>query len=660
MFDQNALDSAWGNSSTIQQPQQTMQPKKSGGLSSFLGGVAHAAVSPFEYLGRAAIVNPTRELAAQFSGNKVAATNAEKASNKNLGLGEKGTDFTGGLKTFVGNSAQALLTPLAPGATGIKAAAKLGAATGAASALTDRNSTAGDVLAGGLIGGATGGALGAAGKVIGKVAGKQASGESGGFMKNLTTQGQQAQGRVAGVSAGSKIGGRELTPQDTAQMLDTLKTEGIKTGNANNTLRDVTDKLKGYGQQIADHFKVNDHPLKPEDTKVIASNFVDSLKTTDPSVLKQADILANDLQKNVSSTKDLWEFRKTLDSRIPDSKFMDEATTAKVAALKAMREYVSNELGTVPAMGNYHTLSEIKPFVSAESKRLNNPGGGIVGRILSSGPVQKLESSVGKATEAVGSSNLSSIPTVPKAVSTGTAPTRNFTGGLFRQGTAAEAGGAMVPNQETGSAPQELPQATTGLLDDGSDTPNSSQPQDTSPFSPANVQDNIKAILAQGGTMKDVSEYLANAKAFNDLTGAVGGAKKPISATAADAIANAQAGLTSLDQIEQELTKNPSVQGKEAITQTFNPFGATGRVTGTSSYDTAITQAKDVIARLRTGAAISSSEETRFTRMLPQPADPSDTVKQKLSLLRNALNTVVQRVGGNSSDLLQEAAQAAQ
>lgn len=644
------------NAERAYQPQKTASPqpiaRKSGGIAGFLGGVAHGLVDPFVATGKALAYAPAA------IGREIKNKPITDLQQKAFGTTDQG-DIA---RKIVGNTAQVGLTLAAPGVNTVKKAALTGAATGASSALTNKGSTANDVVAGGLAGGATGGVLGIAGKVLNKATAGTASGSKNGFLKNLTTQGQQAQGRVTGVSAGSKVGGKELTPQDTFQMLDTLKNEGIKTGNANNTLRDITDKLKGYGQQIADHFKTNDHPLKPDDTKIVASNFVDSLKTTDPSVLKQADILAADLQKNVKSTKDMWEFRKTLDSRIPDSKFMDEATTAKVTVLKAMREYVSKELGSVPAMGNYHSLSEIKPFISAEAKRLNNPGGGIAGRLLSSGPVQKLENTVGKGTEAVGNLGDNAIsPVLPEKTSSIATPIKNFASGMFRQGAAAEAGAAMVPGQGQ-SQPQSqiLPDASAGLLDNGADTTGPEQPQDTSPFAPANIQENMQKILAQGGTMKDVSEYLANAKAYNDLAGAAGGAKKPISATAADAIANAQSGLQSISTIEQQLNSNPSVKGKSAISSTFNPFGITSRVTGTGQYDAALTNAKDVIARLRTGAAISQSEEKRFTSMLPQPADSSEVVAQKLGLLKNALGTIVQRVGGNSSDLLQEAAQAAQ
>lgn len=647
---QSNAEQAYAPPAPVSRAQTTT--RKPGGVSGFLSGIAHSVVDPFISTGKALAYAPAaigRELK-----NKPITDLQQKAF---------GTTNQGDIaKKIIGNTAQVGLTVAAPGANTIRKAAITGAATGASSALAQKGSTANDVLAGGLAGGATGGALGVAGKVIGKLAGKGGTKTTGGFLDGLTTQGQQMQGRGLGISGGNKVGSMELQPQDTARMLDTLKTEGIKTSNANSTARDLNTKLQGYGKQIADHFKVNDAPLKPEDTKVIGDNFIQGLKTTDPSVLKQADILNNDLQKNVKSTKDLWEFRKTLDSRIPDSKFMDAATTAKVTALKEMRSYVSNELGTVPGMSNYHALSEIKPFLGKGMRELNQPSGGIVGRVLSSGPIQKGEALLGKGVEAIGNKGGDiNAPTIPVKTPTIPAPIKSFARGALRQGATAEAGGAMVPGQDqTQPQTQPLPNASTGLLDNGADTSGAAQPQDTSPFAPANIQENMQKILAQGGTMKDVSEYLANAKAYNDLTGATGGAKKPISATAADAIANANAGLQSLSTLEQELTNNPSVQQKSAASQIANPFGITSRLAGTGKYDAALSQAKDVIARLRTGAAISNSEEKRFTAMLPQPADSQEVVTQKLNLLKNALNTIVQRVGGNSSDLLQEAAQAAQ
>lgn len=477
---------------------------------------------------------------------------------------------------------------------------------------------------------------------LGKLTGKRKTAE------NLQTQGQQMQARGLGISGGNKAAGKELTPQDSERMLSTLKNEGIKTGNANTTSRDLNNKLNEYGSQIADHFKTNDHPLLSADTKVVADNFLGNIKTTDPGVLKQAQIIADDLQKNVKSTKDLWDFRKSLDDRIPDTKQGNTlAVSNKIEAVKSAREYIAKELGNVPGMQQYHDLSEIKPFLGKGMRELNQPGGGIVGRVLSSGPVQKAESLAGKVVEGAGNVGAG-------GVASKVGGTANFASRILGAKALTDTPSLDQPQVDPNA---QQPDMSTGILDDGSDVTGAGQPEND-PFSPANVQANVQAILKQGGKMKDVSEYLANVKSVQELTASSG--SKPISATAADAIANAKAGIDSLSTIRQELAANPGVQGKEAFSQVANPFGITSRLTGTGRYDSALTQAKDTIARLRTGAAISNSEEKRFTAMLPQPADSADVVDQKLTLLENALNTVVTRVGGNSDDLLQEAAAASQ
>lgn len=219
----------------------------------------------------------------------------------------------------------------------------------------------------------------------------------------LVTQGQQAQGRVAGTSAG-KAGQVIITPQDTARYNAVLSRENIPVGNANTTLQAVQSRLNQYGKQIGDHFSANNSPLNPADTKTLAANYLTGLKTTDPGVLKQASVLANDLEKNVTDTKSLWEFRKALDTRIPDSKLAasNNVLSDKMTAIKGLRQHISDQLGDIPGASQYHDLSEVKPLVAGEAQRLNNPGGGLLGRLVASGPAQKTEALVGKATEAAG------------------------------------------------------------------------------------------------------------------------------------------------------------------------------------------------------------------------------------------------------------------
>lgn len=505
----------------------------------------------------------------------------------------------------------------------------------------------------------------AAEKEVATTAEKKAGGS---FMKNLTTQGQQAQGRVAGVSAGSKVAGKELVPQDTEKMLQTLKNEGVQTGNANNTLRDVVDKQKSYGQQIADHFKTHDAPLNTEDTKTIANNYITGLKTSDPAILKQAQIIADDLQKNVKSTKSLWEFRKTLDKRIPDTKFGDEATTAKVSALKDARQYITDELGSIPGAKNYHDLAEIKPFISAEAKRLNNPSGGIIGRLAASGPVQKAENIAGKVSEKIGKAGTKEPPlkiaagspppinpspgevlkaSAPQAVDTMSAEATNPSFLQKIVGTAAnpianpgqtagaivkqEAGRgfgipAAVTNQAQGQQQQSTADINTAdtLLNTSANNPDTSN----DPFAPENVQANVQAILQQGGKQKDVADYLSNVEAYQKLTTP---STKALNATQQQQANNANSALQDIQSLSEMLAKDPSLALKSAL-----PGGSiTQRLAGTTDYEAARNNIVDVISRLRSGAAISASEEKLYKSLLPSAGDTQESANSKLQRLTN-------------------------
>jgi len=778
MFDQdtlNQLEAGYQSTRKVSAPKAVTANKPRGGLSGFLGNVVHGIISPVEGTLKNTIINPTRELAATFSGNKEARENARKAKRKDLGLGEKGTDFGGGLKKFVSNSVGTGLLLAAPGISTVRGAAAQGAAGGAAAALGEKDSTLGDVLAGGVVGGATGGTLGLAGKAISKVTGKGKQ-PTGGFMENLTTQGQQAQGRVAGISAGSKVNGKELAPQDTERMLQTLKTEGIKTGNANNTLRDISDKLKGYGQQIADHFKTNNHPLKPEDTKVIADNFIAGAKTTDPRYLKEAQILADDLQKNAKSTKGMWKFRTSLDKRVPDSKFADDATTFRIAAIKDMRQYIAKELGDVPGMQGYHDLSEIKPFISAEAKRLNNPSGGIVGRVIASGPVQKLESTFGKGAEAAGriggpgeaiasetpnlaervlksrgipvkyesdefagrgvpqvtrntltdpkvseiesaiqtlkdkgfdvgqkfgrtpgslvggtergltpdftpiqsSPKLSSVevtgkrtaiplsksgPTEKGIINTPDiyeeiqnmpiseeakaslismlgGPAKNFASGIFRQGLSSQAGGAMVPGEE--SAPQEP------AVDIPDETDNSLATTDTlpseSPYAPENIRSSVEKIMAQGGTQKDVSDFLANAKVLNDIDNAANAGSKPLNSTASAVIADTKTGLKQLKKLSADIASSSANNPVVGFLRGKNPLD-----TNAQNLQASIATAKQIIGKALEGGVLRAEDEKKYAKILPTLNDTDAIAQHKIQQLTDLISSRLSEYQANIS-----------
>lgn len=163
-------------------------------------------------------------------------------------------------------------------------------------------------------------------------------------------------------------------------------------------------------------------------------------------------------------------------------------------------------------------------------------------------------------------------------------------------------------------------------------SPAPQQPANNSIFAPENAQANIQKILAGGGKMKDVVQYISLVDSLQKLSPTQA---KPLTGTQAQQANNAQSGLDSLATLKQQLQKDPSIQKKAGL-----PGGSlTQSLTGTGTYKAAINNATDVIGRLRSGGAIGAEEQKNFIRLLPQTFDDSQTVSYKL----NQLNTLFQR-----------------
>jgi hypothetical protein len=162
-----------------------------------------------------------------------------------------------------------------------------------------------------------------------------------------------------------------------------------------------------------------------------------------------------------------------------------------------------------------------------------------------------------------------------------------------------------------------------------------------------------------GGAETGQTDYVAAAKqalaagnyeAFNAIiklseleAAGAGGAADPLSTTAAKDIANAQAGLDSVQQMAGELQRDPNVLKKAALPGGGLFGGAGDAALGTGTYEAAKSQVVDVIARMRTGATISDSEAKRFESFIPQPFDPEPLRISKLQTLAQMFQTVANR-----------------
>jgi len=249
---------AFGNApGPLDQPQAPPQaePAKIGTTSysapstSLFGHLLHGAedvgksiAAPAVYLGNTDIVNPAKSLIDQATGNQAASNAQNIKSNEQLGLGASGTNLKGGLEKLAGNSAEALLMGVAPGADsaleGVASKAVPEAAPTLAKALLPK--VASNAVLGGAFndansvasgqvnpiqlaksfgtGAAFGGALGGVGDAVPVIRGLgRVSDETAGVTgdKAIVESGTKAAGEPANAPAGDKNAPPEKAPNAT-------------------------------------------------------------------------------------------------------------------------------------------------------------------------------------------------------------------------------------------------------------------------------------------------------------------------------------------------------------------------------------------------------------------------------------------------------------
>lgn len=238
--------------STAAQPNPAGTPAKSGG-GGLMGSIMHGITQAPGYFLKADIINPTKELAASLTGNKVAEQNAVRSAQQNLVgnnkvSGNLSTNATNFGKQLAGNTAQLAASTLMPEGSGLAgkaiAGARAGALGGGGSALANNQ----NVLQGALTGGVAGGVLApVAPKVLG-VAGKLAG--LGGKTATAATEGeagQAAQGTVGKVI--NNLANKQSAKQSTMQAAQDSAPYGIvdKSIRQNTNMNGLFGNLRSVG-----------------------------------------------------------------------------------------------------------------------------------------------------------------------------------------------------------------------------------------------------------------------------------------------------------------------------------------------------------------------------------------------------------------------------
>lgn len=107
---------------------------------------------------------------------------------------------------------------------------------------------------------------------------------------------------------------------------------------------------------------------------------------------------------------------------------------------------------------------------------------------------------------------------------------------------------------------------------------------------------------------------------------------KPLSTAAKQQNALVMTGSNAIQNLRSMFQKDPGLIAKTGVPGR-NVLGIGNRVLGLGQYEAMAQQAIDSVARLRTGAAMTPSEETFYRRMVPQAGDDQATINQKLDEL---------------------------
>lgn len=671
----------------MQMPTMPQPQAPSGGVGGFVRSAVQGMIDPFEYLGKAAIVNPTRELAADITGNKEAKKNAVKASNKNLGIGDNADDFVGGLKKWAGNSAQAVLGAKVPNPATFKGAAALGAANSGAYALTDRDSDLVDVLTAGV----TGAGLGAGFKGVGKLANKATTklggamegqadkyatkqlGLQGGFIGKFKDKLKEDPGQVMrrfGISSIADIDDN-ITQQnemfgklikntgnvDKSKLLKNIEAEAqelISAGpgplkrrgemlmkEAEQLLQDYDDKIPG---DVLNKVKSHYDKLAGWD-----------LAQKDPDMFEVSDIMANALRSTIQET-----------SGNPQLK----VTGKELQKLKWLRKEAVARQGTVQSRG-------ASPF-NARNLLAAAIGGGIggvpvalaaggatalanstPGRRAIAGGVQKVTQGLQKDGSAIGGAMLNrAVPGAANYMAGNATPTATAQGldDVFMD--------QSMPNQSQSNV---MPMGTTSnnmmnsnmggsSLNMGnnplSGVYNNSQPQ-ASPYSRENLMADIQRDPQNADYYIDFYTKLDGI--FNQSQQAEGG----FSQTTSDRLASVTNADNTISQLEDLFTTAGGGSGRVGgfINKQKSRIGWDDQ---TQIYnDLAQSSVTQIAKALNGGGQVSDADAAVIVQALPRVTDSPAAARAKFEALRARLmnaqqNTMVYGGGGGLEDVFSQ------
>ncbi len=469
-----------------------------------------------------------------------------------------------------------------------------------------------------------------------------------GILGKIANKADDLRATVSNTRTGTIIErGKRVTPK-VEDSLNTYLNKTIgATGSPKEKLVKVLADKEDVGATIGKLAKADKTPIMLEDLKRITSKvkpgLIKNAPETDLVKATREAIAASPTKGELHTIKgqlddELKNFYRKVDA--------GTATKSEEKILKAYRDGIKEVLGDIPgykeANKTYSTILDAEKLLLKAPKPRNISVFG-VDTGIGGEAIQKTQDKVGRIAQ--------------KVVGDGTPPTTSATSGFrpFLSATAKNVPGQVAGRVAgmtggipfVGSPQQEAP------IDESMNFQEdiiADAPEDTTQmgaFQDAGRVEQAYFEALQSGNTKTADAILKGYEIF----GGSGKSAKPMSAEASKVVTNAQAGLEAIASLKSTIESDPGALTKTAIPGRGLFSGAVGSALGTGSIDADRQQIIDVIARLRTGAAISKQEEARFTQFIPQAFDSPEVQAQKLGYLERQFARVAQRSGGTSTDL---------
>lgn len=445
-------------------------------------------------------------------------------------------------------------------------------------------------------------------------------------------------GSAWGIKTGAKVGSETLTPQTARRLQAFVRKEVVvpKTASADMVAERLVNYRKLSGQNIDDIVKSSDRTLSPQEISGLTTSI--GSKISGLAGVDTTSPVAQRLVQQVGEKKTLGElinFRRSLDDAINFARNPTSPDPITERLAKTMRgeiDKVTSRLipGLKSANTQYAQASKALDYVLPAAK--NPQGLNILNNKIGGNVAQRGKALLGQ----VGTKT----PSMTMGPSAAASPVRQAAGIAGRVGAGSLLFGGETPSQGQPATLEDMLMQQSDLS-----AGQMSQQPEQSPYS----RENLLADLQRDPANAD--KYYEYYTMLQEAFAPAASAEKPLSAEASKIVSNAQTGLQALDDFEGAIAQDPSVLAKRVIPGRGALGGIIGGALGTRGADAAAAQIVDVIARLRTGAAITNDEAKRFETFIPQASDPANVRQQKLNYLRNQFQMVASRSNSAGSDL---------